>query len=110
MPAIVTGILLARAVPALLYRRRLGLRPAMAAGFLQATTLTFPVVVAEVGESLNLLSPATGAALVGAALLSVLLFPAAALALRPWTDPGDGAVQETGGPDRSPLVTADPGA
>jgi len=47
---------------------------------------------------------------VGAALLSVLLFPAAALALRPWTDPGDGPVQETGGPDRSPLVTADPGA
>ena len=108
VPAIVAGILLARAVPALLYRHRLGIRPAVAAGFLQATTLTFPVVVAEVGQSLDLLNSATSAALVGAALLSVLLFPAAALALRPWTDPGDGAVQEPERPDPSPLVPADP--
>jgi Kef-type K+ transport system membrane component KefB len=89
MPAIVAGILLARGLTALLYRRKLGTRPALAAGFLQATTLTFPVVVAEVGESLNLLTSATSAALVGAALLSVLLFPAAALALQPWTSPAD---------------------
>jgi Kef-type K+ transport system membrane component KefB len=107
MPAILAGILVARALPALLYRRRLGARPAVAAGFLQATTLTFPVVVAEVGQSLSLLDSAISAALVGAALLSVLLFPAAALALRPWTRPG-GAVQEGDGPDPSPLITADP--
>ena len=56
-------------------------------GFLQSATLTFPVVVAEIGLSLNLLSQATAAALIGAALLSVLLFPAIALALRPWTTP-----------------------
>ena len=79
VPAIVVAILLARGLPALVYRRKLGTRPALAAGFLQATTLTFPVVVAEVGQSLNLLSAAAAAALVGAALLSVLLFPAAAL-------------------------------
>jgi Kef-type K+ transport system membrane component KefB len=108
MPAIVAGILVARAVPALLYRRRLGTRPAIAAGFLQATTLTFPVVVAEVGQSLSLLNSATSAALVGAALLSVLLFPATALALRPWTRPGGGTPQEPDGPDPSPLITADP--
>jgi Kef-type K+ transport system membrane component KefB len=109
MPAIVAGILVARAVPALLYRRRLGTRPALAAGFLQATTLTFPVVVAEVGQSLALLNPATSAALVGAALLSVLLFPAAALALRPWTNPGaGGGGRQPAGPDRGPLIVADP--
>ncbi len=85
MPAIVAGILIVRAGPALLYRRQLGTRPAAAAGLLQATTLTFPVVVAEVGRSLGLLTPATSAALVGAALLSVLIFPAVALALRPWS-------------------------
>ena len=84
-PAIVAAILIARAVPGLMYRRRLGVRPALAAGLLQATTLTFPVVVAEVGSSLGLLTPATSAALIGAALASVLLFPAAAMALRPWT-------------------------
>ncbi len=51
-------------------------------------------MVAEVGRSLNLLTPATSAALVGAALLSVLIFPAAALALRPWTEraPAPGCV------------------
>lgn len=85
MPAIIVGILIVRAAPALLYRRRLGGKPAAAAGLLQATTLTFPVVVAEVGTSLGLLTSAASAALVGAALLSVLLFPAAALALRPWS-------------------------
>jgi Kef-type K+ transport system membrane component KefB len=96
VPAIVAGILIARGLPALVYRRKLGARPAVAAGFLQATTLTFPVVVAEVGQGLKLLTAATAAALVGAALLSVLLFPAAALALRPWTTPGERAQDESG--------------
>jgi Kef-type K+ transport system membrane component KefB len=91
MPAILVGILIARAAPALLYRRKLGTRPAVAAGLLQATTLTFPVVVAEVGRSLGLLTPASSAALVGAALLSVLIFPAVALMLRPWTPAAAGA-------------------
>jgi Kef-type K+ transport system membrane component KefB len=90
MPAILAGILIARGTPALLYRHKTGLRPAAAAGLLQATTLTFPVVVGEVGTSLGLLSEATSAALVGAALLSALIFPPAALALRPWSPPAPG--------------------
>ncbi|MGH3304528.1 MAG: cation:proton antiporter, partial [Streptosporangiaceae bacterium] len=80
LPALLAAILIARVCPALLYRRRLGTRPAVEAGLLQATTLTFPVAVAEVGQSFRLLSPATSAALGGSALLSVLLFPATALA------------------------------
>jgi Kef-type K+ transport system membrane component KefB len=107
MVAIVAGILIARGLPALVYRRKLGPRPAVAAGFLQATTLTFPVVVAEVGQSLRLLTPAAAAALVGAALLSVLLFPAAALALRPWTTPGAGGTPEARGGE---LLSPDPAA
>jgi Kef-type K+ transport system membrane component KefB len=87
LPALVVALLLARGTTALLYRRRIGTRPAVAAGLLQATTLTFPVVVAQVGRSLGLMSAATAAALVGAALVSVLLFPAAAAALRPWSRP-----------------------
>ena len=74
-----------RGGPAVLYRSRLGPRPALAAGLLQAASLTFPVIVAEIGTSLNLLSQATAAALVGAALVSVLVFPPIAVALRPWT-------------------------
>jgi Kef-type K+ transport system membrane component KefB len=107
MPAIVVAILIARGLPALVYRRKLDTRPALAAGLLQATTLTFPVVVAEVGQSLQLLSAAAAAALVGAALLSVLLFPAAALALQPWTTPGAGGAA---GPGDEPLLSADPAA
>lgn len=89
IPAVLAGILVVRAVPALLYRRLLrGYKPVAAAGLLQATTLTFPVVVAEVGRSLSLLTAAAAAALVGAALLSVLVLPAGALALRPWSPRG----------------------
>ena len=43
------------------------------------------MVVAALGSDLGLINPASAAALIGASLLSVLLFPAAALALRPWT-------------------------
>ena len=88
VPLLVLAILVVRGGPALLYRRRLGLRPALAAGLLQATTLTFPVVVAALGLDLGLLSQATAAALIGASLLSVLLFPAGALLLGPWTPGG----------------------
>jgi Kef-type K+ transport system membrane component KefB len=85
VPLLVVAIAIVRGTPAFLYRSRLGNRPAVAVAFLQSATLTFPVVVAEIGLSLNLLSQATAAALVGAALLTVILFPAIALALRPWT-------------------------
>ncbi len=84
LPLLVVALIVVRGGPALLYARRLGTRPAIAVGFLQAATLTFPVVVAGIGTSLGLLSPAASAALIGAALLSTLLFPAIALALRPW--------------------------
>ncbi len=88
VPLLVLAIVIVRGGPALfLYRSQVGTRPAIAVGFLQSATLTFPVVVAEIGLSLKLLSQASAAALIGAALLSVLLFPAIALALRPWTTP-----------------------
>lgn len=106
LPALLVAILFTRAAPVLMYRRRIGTRPAIAAGLLQATTLTFPVVVAEVGRSLSLLPQSTAAALIGAALLSVLIFPAVALMLRPWTPSGqvqaagsDGQRADSGGQD-----------
>ncbi len=86
VPLLVVAFAVVRGGPALFfYRKRVGMRPAIAIGFLQAATLTFPVVVATIGVSLDLLSQAAAAALIGAALVSVLLFPAIALALRPWT-------------------------
>jgi hypothetical protein len=48
---------------------------------LQATSLPFIVAATGIGTSLGILSPATGAALVVAGLLSVVFFPLGALTL-----------------------------
>jgi len=109
MPLLVVAIVVVRGGPALLYRRRLGGRPALAAGLLQATTLTFPVVVADLGLALGLLSPASAAALIGASLLSVLIFPAVALAFRPWTRAVPAAAgPQTHGPAPASRASEDP--
>ena len=49
----------------------------------RATSLGFFVVAGQIGMDLGLITRGTGAALIAAGLLSVLLFPAAALALLP---------------------------
>jgi len=81
VPIFVLALLAARGVPALLYRRTIDSRRTAAAGLLQATSLSFLVVAGQIGLELGLISQATGAALVAAGLLSVLLFPLAALTL-----------------------------
>ena len=48
---------------------------------LQATSLPFIVATTGIGMELGILGPATGAALVVAGLLSVVLFPLGALTL-----------------------------
>ena len=81
VPLFLAALLAARGLPAFLYRRLVGGGEAAAAGLLQATSLSFLVVAGEIGMQLGLLSTANGAALVAAGLLSVLLFPAAALTI-----------------------------
>jgi Kef-type K+ transport system membrane component KefB len=81
VPIFLAALLAARALPALLYRRDVGNRNSAAAGLLQATSLGFFVVAGQIGMELGLITKATGAALIAAGLLSVLIFPAAALAL-----------------------------
>jgi Kef-type K+ transport system membrane component KefB len=81
IPLFVLALLIVRGLPAALYRRQLGGRRTLAAAFLQATSLPFIVAAAEIGERLGALSPASSAALVAAGLVSVLVFPAVALAL-----------------------------
>ncbi|MEJ8279470.1 cation:proton antiporter [Pseudonocardia spirodelae] len=81
VPLFVVALLLVRGLPALLYRPRLGTRRAVAAGLLQATTLPFVVAAVEIGLRLRVLSPTTGAALVAAGMVSVLVFPAVASGL-----------------------------
>jgi Kef-type K+ transport system membrane component KefB len=81
VPLFLVALFVVRALPALLYRTRLGMRQTMAAGFLQATSLPFIVAAVQIGQRLGALPPASGAALIAAGLVSVLLFPAIALAV-----------------------------
>jgi len=81
VPIFLAALFAARGLPALLYRRTIGTHRSAAAAFLQATSLGFFVVAGQIGMDLGLISEATGAALIAAGLLSVLLFPVAALAL-----------------------------
>lgn len=87
VPAFLLAILLVRGIPALAYRRVVGNRRTIAAGLLQATSLGFIVAAAEIGIALGQISEATGAALIGAGLLSVMIFPALALVLLAGRDP-----------------------
>jgi Kef-type K+ transport system membrane component KefB len=88
VPTLLLAILVVRGVPAILYRRVLGNRQTVAAGLLQATSLSFIVAATAIGIALGQITEATGAALVGAGLLSVVIFPGAALFLLGKGEPG----------------------
>jgi Kef-type K+ transport system membrane component KefB len=81
VPVFLLALLVVRGVPALLYAQTLGRREALAAGLLQATSLPFIVRATQIGVIVGLLEPVAAAALTTAGLLSVLAFPAVALAL-----------------------------
>jgi Kef-type K+ transport system membrane component KefB len=82
VPLFLAALLVARAVPALLYRP-LAERGAqiVAGGLLQATSLSIPVVAGQIGVELGLIRPENYVALVAAGLLSVVVFPLVALTL-----------------------------
>jgi Kef-type K+ transport system membrane component KefB len=81
VPVFLVALLLVRGLPALLYRRVLDARRTAVAGILQATSLPFIVAASAIGLELGLVDAAESAALIGAGLLSVLVFPVAGLAL-----------------------------
>lgn len=93
VPIFLGALLLARGLPALVYRSESARNQTVAAGLLQATSLSFLVVAGQVGVQLGLIRPAASAALVAAGLLSVLMFPLTALTLL-----GDGAKRELRSP------------
>jgi Kef-type K+ transport system membrane component KefB len=74
VPIILAALLIARGLPALLYRSLITRTQALAAALLQATSLSFLVVAGQIGVDLGLIRPAAYAALVAAGLLSVVLF------------------------------------
>jgi Kef-type K+ transport system membrane component KefB len=81
VPIFLAALLAARGLPAVLYRRRLDARHAAIAGLMQATSLPFIVAATAIGMDLHLIDAAGSAALIGAGLLSVLIFPLAGLVL-----------------------------
>lgn len=81
VPVFLAVILVVRGVPALLYRGVMNTRNVIVAGLLQATSLPFIVAGVRIGLELGKMSQGTGAALIAAGMLSVLIFPVSALTL-----------------------------
>jgi Kef-type K+ transport system membrane component KefB len=85
VPVFLLGLLIARGLPAVLYRRELADSGAAALGLLQSASLTVIVVAANLGHQLHVFDDPTDAALVAAGVLSVIIFPSGALAILPRT-------------------------
>jgi len=79
VPVFLVALLVVRGVPAVLYVRTVGRTRARAAGFMQATSLTFIVVAPVIGVQTGQQRSSTAAALVVAGLLSVIIYPPVAL-------------------------------
>jgi Kef-type K+ transport system membrane component KefB len=92
-------LLVIRGLPSLvIYRRVLPLRQRAEMTFITATAMPLLVAIAEIGLRDGKMLPANAAALVGAGVLSVLVFPAVATALarkdRARTAPPEAAAEE----------------
>jgi Kef-type K+ transport system membrane component KefB len=81
VPIFLAALLAVRGLPAILYRRTLDDRHTAIAGVMQATSLPFIVAATAIGLQLHLIDAAASAALIGAGLLSVLIFPLSGLLL-----------------------------
>jgi Kef-type K+ transport system membrane component KefB len=81
-------LLLVRGVPALvIYRRSLARRERFEMMLLSATSLPLLVALSQIGLANGTMLPENSAALVGAGVLSVLVYPAVALAIRRRREP-----------------------
>ena len=88
VPLFLVALLVVRGLPAVLYRGLIGTRRTIVAGLLQATSLPFIVAASMIGVDLGVIGAATSAALIGAGLLSVVIFPLAAATLLASGDSG----------------------
>ena len=100
VPIFLAALLVARGLPAFVYRHAIGSDRAVIAGVLQATSLPFIVAATTIGVEMGLMSTAESSALVAAGLLSVLLFPLTGLTLLKRS----GATMRTAEPESTPLA------
>lgn len=82
VPLFLALFLLVRGVPVCLYRRELRGRDLLALAFYSATALPVVVAITQLGLATKKMEPGIAAALVGAGMISLLLFPQIAVALR----------------------------
>jgi len=83
LPMFLALFFVVRGLPALLLpHRELDVRSRLALGFISATELPLVIAIAAIGVKSGRLKPETAASLVGAGMVSVLLFPIVALTLR----------------------------
>ncbi|MGH7789789.1 MAG: cation:proton antiporter [Candidatus Binatia bacterium] len=82
VPLFLVLLLVVRGAPVVLYRRDLSPRQLGILALFSATTLPLVVVITELGKATGRMLPENAAALVGAGILSVLIFPLIALSLR----------------------------
>jgi Kef-type K+ transport system membrane component KefB len=81
VPVFLAALVAVRGLPALLYGPVIPRDRLAVAVLMQATSLPFIVAATAVGLALDVVSPANAAALIAAGLLSVVVFPAASLAM-----------------------------
>ena len=98
--------LIVRGLPAmLLYRRVFGLRDRAALAFYSGTELPLVVAITTIATETGHMKTSTAAGLVGAAMLSTLVFPFVGLALRK-----EAEVEHGPGPSQPPMIEPLPGA
>jgi Kef-type K+ transport system membrane component KefB len=95
VPVFLAALAVVRGLPAALYRTLVGADRALVAGLFQATSLPFIVAGTAIGRSLGLIGGAESAELIGAGLLSVLLFPLIGSVLLRRGSQGDAATPAT---------------
>jgi Kef-type K+ transport system membrane component KefB len=83
VPMFLVLFLLVRGTPALLFRRQLGPRATAALALLSATSLSFVITATDIGVRIGKLRDINATALVGAAVVAMVIFPLAAQSLLP---------------------------
>jgi Kef-type K+ transport system membrane component KefB len=81
VPIFLAALLVVRGLPALLYKPLVPKGRVAVSALLQSTSLPFIVAATAVGQEIGVISAANAAALIAAGLLSVLVFPLAALTI-----------------------------
>ena len=81
VPVFLGVLLIVRGIPALAYKSTIGTRRTIGAVLLQSTSLPFIVAATMIGAEIGTIDAATAAALVGAGILSVLIFPVTAVSV-----------------------------